>query len=200
MLITKLLLPLLLFSVPLYALDHRNLDEQVPLQVEDAYPLKYRELAVQILGFFGDQQTDSEEGGAYLELEYGFARNFQLSVNTELFSRSPGESEGSGNLNIDLLYNFNTETMRFPAFAASVGTELPTGEGVQGTDIFFQGIITRSFRFHRFHLNAGYTFALDAPVKEREARWRGVIGWDYPAGLHSILLANVVFNKTRYAK
>jgi hypothetical protein len=106
---------LLLWScVAAWGADHRNLDSGLAATVEDAYPVKRGELA-----FHG--------GWKVLELEYGIARDWQVTV---------GRHSG-------LLYNFNTET-RLPAFAVKFES-----------DVSWKAIVTKSFGRHRFHLNGG---------------------------------------------
>ena len=143
---------LLAFVAVAPAADHRNLDADLAVTVEDAYPVKFREPS-----FHGGWHGD----GALIELEYGLARNWQLNL---------GERPG-------LLFNFNTETLRIPAFALKVEGDVSTG------DVSWKGIVTRSFGRNRIHLNAG---------TGREHRWETVAGWDRPIAQQTILVADIV--------
>lgn len=187
-----------IFSGTAFGLDHRNLDEGFPLIVEDAYPIKFREFALQAMGRYSLFENDTSEAGLPMELEYGIARNMQLSVSTEIISRTPGENEGSGNVGVDLLYNWNTETLSVPAFSLKAGVEFPSGVGDQGTEVAWMGIITKSFRFHRIHINAGYSFVVDPQGEQRDGTWKAVAGWDHPAGLHWLILADIVVKQSEY--
>ncbi len=181
----------ILLPPPLWALDHRNLDGGAPLTVEDAYPIKFREPAIHVLGFYRNLDGDVNEGGVFLEFEYGIAKNMELGISTDLLSRSPGENEGSGNLQVDLLYNFNTETMQVPAFSIIAGAEFPTGKGDEGIQGSIGAVFTKSIRFNRFHFNAEYTF-VDSKDAQRTGRWQAVAGWDHPLQLHSLVMIDFV--------
>jgi hypothetical protein len=80
--------------------------------------------------------------------------------------------------------NFNTETLRLPAFAAKAE--------IHGAEYTLRAIVTKSFGFHRVHLNGGRSVG-DAD------RWRGVVGWDRPWGLQSLVVADVVLRQTASA-
>lgn len=163
----KLLL-LLGLAVTLPAADHRNLDAGVPLSVEDAYPVKFREP-----NFHGVLFSDTRQRGLQPELEYGIARDWQVNAG----ARVSGES----NLELGVLHNFNTETLRLPSFAAKAE--------IHGAEYTLKGIVTKSFGFHRVHLNGARTFG-------GTDRWRGVVGWDRPWGLQSLVIADVVVGRS----
>ena len=73
----------------------------------------------------------------------------------------------SGDLSIGALYNFNTETLQLPAFAARIEVGLPTGVNSRGVDTELTGVMTRSFGRWRTHVNLGYTFLGSPQQNER---------------------------------
>jgi len=178
-------------SASLAAADHRNLDSALPLTVEDAYPLKFREPAFQFLSSYRNLRGGGRQGEVLAELEYGIARDVQVNLATHLFGRTRGKNEGSGNVEAGLLYNFNTETLRAPALAAKVEAEFPTGVDSSGVDVTVKGILTKSAGHHRVHLNLGQILAASPQLDERKHRWEGVIGWDRPVGLQKVLIVDV---------
>ncbi len=177
---------------PAGAADHRNLDARVPIAVEDAYPVKFRELTLQALFPYRRLRGGGNEGGVVADLEYGLARDVQVNIGTEAFGRTRGRNEGSGDLGLGVLYNFNTETLRAPAFALKAEAELPSGVDSRGADLALTGILTRSHGHNRFHLKVGHTWLTSAEPDERRRRWQGVAGWDRPVGLQSLLIVGVV--------
>lgn len=143
----------LLFAIltRLHAAGHRNLDGGLALTAEDAYPVARGEISLQ--GGWDRERRLSE-------LEYGIARDWQLNL-----SDRPG-----------LLYNFNTETRRVPAFAVKAEGDLLAG------DASWKAIVTRSFGFNRLHLNGG---------AGRLHRWETALGCDRPVGLQTLLVAGL---------
>jgi len=109
--------------------------------------------------------------------------------------RSVVGDDKSGNLTVGALYNFNTETVNLPAFAARVQLGLPTGVNSKGVNPAMTGVITRSYGRWRTHLNIGYTF-LGAPQgQERSGTYRVVAAISYPLGypmsFRDTIIANV---------
>ena len=81
-----------------------------------------------------------------------------------------------------MLYNFNTETLAWPALAVRVEADLPTGVHSRGIDTQVTGILTRSLGRLRAHLNAGYTVLGQAQGMERNGIYRVVAALSYPLG------------------
>ncbi len=182
--------------IPAVAADHRNLDAGVPLSVDDAYPIKFREPTLQAFAPYRKFRRGPHEGGVFGEFEYGIARDFQFNIGTRVFGRSQGRNEGSGDVDLGVLYNFNTETMRTPAFALKAEAELPTGVHSQGTDFNLKAIMTKSAGFNRVHLNLGHTFVTSPRLDERRHRWQGIAGWDRPIALQTLLVADMVIGES----
>jgi hypothetical protein len=88
----------------------------------------------------------------------------------------------SGDLHLGLLYNFNTETLKLPAFAVRVEADLPTGVNSRGVDTQMTGIMTRSFNRWRVHVNAGYTVLGSPQGQERPGTYRAIVAVSYPIG------------------
>jgi hypothetical protein len=103
-----------------------------PTQVEDAYPLAYRELDVE--GLFRYERLSQEHRFVLSpRLEYGFARNWQARVTTPFFIGT-ADIRGSGDFQAEILRNFQTETKWTPALAVSLEGDFPTGHAAHGID------------------------------------------------------------------
>ena len=102
-------------AAPTWAVDHNNLDEGRPLQMEDAYPIAYGELSAET-GVRSSHNRHGDDRVAFpLELLYGAYWNFHLGLGSTL-ATSPqtiDDPEKSGDLHVFGLYNLNQETCGF---------------------------------------------------------------------------------------
>jgi len=178
-----LLLPGLL-PAPLLALDHDNLDPNRPAGMEDAYAIPKGEIGMEGGVRFNDRHEGRTRVTFQPQIIYGAFENAQIEIQGDLFTE-PSTLVGaakSGDLHLGLLYNFNTETLRLPAMAVRVETDLPTGVNSKGVDTQVTGILTRSFGRLRAHLNAGYTLLGSPQGQERTGAYRAVVAVSYPLG------------------
>lgn len=173
-----------LLPQPGLGLDHDNLDPNRPIGMEDAYAIPKGEIGME----GGVRFNDRREGRTLVTFQpqiiYGAFYNTQIEIQGDLMS-DPNTLVGaakSGDLHLGLLYNFNTETISLPAFAARVGVDLPTGVNSKGVDTQMTGILTRSFGRLRVHLNAGYTILGSPQGQERSGTYRAVAAVSYPLG------------------
>ena len=89
--------------------DYRNVDENRPLRIEDAYPIKFGEweweLGVDGLAVEGGTFGARKVG----ELKIGIRRNFEVGIETAFeWERVSGNSQaGLGEVEFHALYNFN---------------------------------------------------------------------------------------------
>jgi hypothetical protein len=167
-----------------WALDHDNLDPNRPIQMEDAYAIPKGEIGVESGVRVNDRRAGRTRFVFQPQIIYGAFDNAQIEIQGDLFTE-PSSVVGankSGDLHLGLLYNFNTETLAWPAFAVRVETDLPTGVNSRGLDTQVTGVLTRSVGRMRFHLNAGYTFLGSARGVEREGAYRVVAAMSYPIG------------------
>ncbi len=167
-----------------YAIDHKNLDENRPLRLEDAYPIATGEWALEAGAGFTLQRRSPNRGVFPLEILYGVIPNLQLGFGTSL-STDPHEMDGptkSGDLQLSGLYNFNQETLKLPAFGVKLTVNLPTGVDSFGVDVEIKGLATKSFDRLSIHLNAAYEFLTGTERGDRDGRYELVFGASYPIG------------------
>lgn len=187
----------LLVTRPAIALDHDNLDPNRPIAIEDAYVIPRGEIGLEGGMTFNDRKQGKSRFGFQPQIIYGAFSNTQIEIMSGLVTE-PNTVQGddkSGDLSIGALYNFNTETVQLPAFAARVEVGLPTGVNSRGVDTELTGVMTRSFGRWRTHVNLGYTF-LGAPQQnERPGTYRMVAAVSYPLGypisFRDTIIANV---------
>jgi hypothetical protein len=175
---------LLLMPLPVLALDHDNLDPNRPIGMEDAYAIPKGEIGMEGGVRFNDRREGRTRVTFQPQIIYGAFENTQIEIQGDLMS-DPHTLVGaakSGDLHLGVLYNFNTETISLPAFAARVEVDLPTGVNSKGVDTQMTGILTRSFGRLRVHLNAGYTVLGSPQGQERSGAYRAVAAVSYPLG------------------
>jgi hypothetical protein len=191
---------LALLPGPLAAqIDYRNLDDDRPTRVEDAYPVE--RYAFELILPYG---LERERGGATLhfstlELSYGFIANGQIGVKLPVAAlRALGETDwGLSGLRAFILYNFNTEGPTLPALSLRADAVFPVGAlGPGETRVAIKGIVTRSWGRTRLHLNGGYGFGRDdvtpAAVEPVERWWAGA-ALDQTLIRSSVLLLGEVY-------
>ncbi|MGB7443564.1 MAG: transporter [Coleofasciculaceae cyanobacterium] len=180
------------------AADHLNLEEGLPLEVEDAYPVPYQGRELQ--GVFKYERTEDGEDRFVIEprIEYGFAPNWQGKI-TVPFEFGSGGDDGLGDVGLEVFYNFNTETLSTPAFAASVGVDLPTGDDSAGVDPTIKLIATKTLgrggNLDRLNLNLSYTLNDQRQSSERSDRFAAVLGYSRRLNSETMLLTDLVFEQ-----
>ena len=190
---------LLLLMVPtlVWALDHDNLDPNRPIAIEDAYVVPKGEIGVEGGILFSDRKRGDSRLVFQPQLIIGAFNNTQLELSSDVSTdpRSVVGDDKSGNLTVGALYNFNTETVNLPAFAARVQLGFPTGVNAKGVDTAVTGVMTRSYGRWRTHLNIGYTFLGSPQGQERSGAYRVVAAVSYPLGypmsFRDTIIANV---------
>jgi hypothetical protein len=195
-----------LLAGPVWAVDHNNLDEGRPLRLEDAYPIASGELSAETGVRLSLNRQSPNRVAFPVELLYGAYRNLQVGIGSTLATepRTIDEAEKSGDLRTLVLYNFNQETLRLPAFAAKLSLDFPTGIHSRGVDTELKGIMTRSFGPTRAHLNVGYEFIGHAGDGERNGRYEIVLGGQYPVVyprfMNTTVLADVFTQQSVHAR
>ncbi len=187
-------LALLAAGGPVFAIDHKNLDERRPLRLEDAYAIADGEIAIEVGAGFSLPHRGSTQGIFPIEILFGAYPNLQVAIGTTL-STDPNDVEDrpkSGDLRASVLYNFNQETISIPALALKLGLDTPTGVGAQGFGVELTGIVTKSIERLSLHFNAGYEFLIAGGQGERDGRYKFAVGASYPVGAPQFTRATIV--------
>jgi hypothetical protein len=200
---TALFALLVALAAPAFAADHANLEEGLPVQVEDAYPIAFRGREIQ--GVFRYERRDErddpkDEYRLQPRLELGPAPNLELTLDAPFILGSVDKT-GSRNLTAEALYNFNQESIVLPAFSLVAGAEFPSGRNSAGVDPRVKGILTktlgRSLRMHRLHLNGVWLHEAGRRDDERSDRWRAIVGYSVRAWPDGVLVADFVREEGR---
>jgi len=178
-------------------IDYRNLDDERPVAVEDAYPLE--RYAFELLGGYRYARLPGG-GGLHLlvpELSYGVAKAASIGVKTPLaITTRPGAGDvGLAGVRLFGLSNLTTERPSLPGLALRLDATLPVGgEAGRGAAGMVQALATRSFGRNRLHLNVGAAlFQADQPgAAEEIPRWRAGLAADRTLIRSSTLLLAAV--------
>lgn len=176
------------------AADHLNLDRGLPTQVEDAYPTAFRNREVQGTFRYDRTRDDKDRFELAPRLELGIAPNTQLSIDAPFYLGN-AEKTGSGNVRAEALYNFNTEGIYLPAFAAAAEAEFPSGRDSRGVDTRAEFILTKSITrtgLDRIHFNAAWLHNAGARQMERENRYELVAGYSRRLGADIVGVADFI--------
>jgi hypothetical protein len=157
-------------------IDYHNLDHGRPTTVEDAYPIE--RYAFDLSGGYSGHRFGAGRSLHLVsaELHYGFLNGADVGIAIPWALSAPGEnSSGLAGLDLSLMFNLATETVRLPGLAVRVDGSFPAGRaGGKGTGLGLRGLATRSFGRHRIHLNALVALARpsETGLREETADWR----------------------------
>lgn len=191
------------------AADHFNLEEGLPVTIEDAYPLKQNSLEIQ--GYFRLDRTHRDRSGkdrfgTVPRLEWGAFKNFQISVEVPYRFGNASETR-QGDVHVKALYNFHTEGVWLPALSLAAGVAQPFGLRSGGTETELKFLATKSigpfdtaglspfsYSPRSFHLNVSWFHnysPLAGPDGERRDRYRIGLGYSQPLTNELVLVADV---------
>ena len=182
--------------------DYYNTSVGRPLRVEDAIPVEYRAVELDVaplrLELF---RGSTRSWSIHPETTIGILPRMQLQIALPVaYVDAPLTStRGLAGVEISALHALNAETS-IPAVAIAADLSLPAGPlGGNGTYGSIKGILTRTLRFARFHANVQMTAgpgqptigdppAPDAPDARDASRWLAGLAVDKTFPLHSILV------------
>lgn len=191
------LLLVALTAVPALASDHTNLDADQPTEVEDAYPVEFRDRQIQGIVRYIREEHKKNRMVYQPGIEAGIFPNTQLEVSGTLYSGNAGD-QGSGDVSASLLYNFNAESVWVPAMAVEVEGDFPTGKDSRGVDysaklIFSKMPYVRTTLLHRIHVNLIYKHNAGRDREtERSDMFKGIFGFSMRACKDTVFVADYV--------
>jgi hypothetical protein len=187
--------------------DFYNPDRGRPLLIEDATTIEWQSFEFQMAPL----RLERENGGKYSwglepELAWGVFRRTQFEVGLPLAiidKAGRPQQRGIAGVDVELMHNFNVESMRLPAMTLGVSTLLPVG--AQGPRFAYgrvKGLVTRTMGMAgRLHVNveatagpratrlAGATGGTTAGPSGLElARWMAGAAFDRAIPARSVLL------------
>lgn len=178
-----------------FASDHWNLEEQMPAEVEDAYASDY--LVPELHSVVRYERARHGGDGFVLipRFGYGFARNWHARIAAPFLLGSTDKT-GSGDTELEVFHNFQSESLYIPALAWIVSADLPTGRNSNGIDTRVKLIATKalgdSYLLHRLHLNLAWNHNADPTADERRDRYSAILGYSHLLPDDTVLVMDVV--------
>lgn len=197
---TKILLSLvvlLLLALPATASDHKNLDENQPTELEDAYPIKFRDREIQGVIRYIREEHKKNRVVYQPVLEAGILPNTQFNLLGTFYSGNV-DDKGSGDLSASVLYNFNTESVWVPAIALSAKADFPTGDDSRGVDVTTKLILSKmpfvaTTLLHGIHANLIWKHNSGRDKEaERSDMFKGIFGFASRAGKDTFFVFDYV--------
>lgn len=193
-------LSLLLWPTAGHPADHSNLEENIPTQLEDAYPLPYLNREIQAFGRYEQDREGRDLFRLEPRIEVGFARNWQARIGTP-FLLGSGDRTGSRNLIAEAMYNFNQESHFVPAIALSGRLDVPTGLSSTGLDTHLRFLATKTLPFtsllQRVHVNVSWVRNSDPMSDERQNRYIAIVGYSARVARATFFVADYVREQQR---
>jgi hypothetical protein len=182
-------------SHPARAADHSNLEEGLPVQVEDAYPIAKGGREIQALFRYDRTKDGTDRLVLDPRVELGIARNAQLKLSLPVIGGSADE-RNSGDLGVEAFYNFTQETLALPAIAASVRADFPTGKESAGVDTTWKILASKSVGatsvLQRVHVNLTLKRNAAARADERREHYAAAVGYSRRVGPDTMLVADLL--------
>lgn len=115
------------------------------------------------------------------------------------------DKTGSGDIRLEALYNFNTESVHVPAFSLAGGVELPTGKDTEGIDTTVKFIASKmpfpkSYLLHRVHLNIIWRHDSERKDDERSDYYKAILGFSSRVGKDTMLVFDILREQERKEK
>ena len=183
--------------------DYYNTDAGRPVRIEDAYATERYAFELQLAPL----RLERSPRGIYTwgvepEIAYGILPRTHIEIGFPyafIDANSGGRTSGLTGLDVSLLHNLNIETATFPAFAV-VGEILAPVGGLAPDRAYgsVKGIVTRTYRWARFHVNGQYTFGSSPPATSASgtselSRWLTGVAIDRTFPLRTLLVTGEVY-------
>jgi len=172
--------------------DYYNTDAGRPIRIEDAYATERHAFELKLASL----RLERESAGIYSwevepEIAYGVLPRTHMEVGLPLVAVDAGgtlDDRGLAGLEISVLHNLNAETELLPALGIRGDLLLPVGNlAPENLYVSLTALLTRTFRFARFHLNGSYTIGEDGPGATVD-RWLAGIAVDRTFPLDAFLV------------
>ena len=195
--------------------DYYNTDRGRPVQIEDAYATERYAFELKLAPARVEWMDGGASGDIEPELAYGLLPRTHLEIGVPIVISADerlARRMGMAGLEISLMHNLNTETRTLPALGLRADVLAPVGPlAPDQTYATFTGMLTRTFRAMRIHLNGQITAGadpklavspsrrvsapLDDPTVNAEglSRWLAGLAIDKAFPLHSVLLTAELF-------
>ncbi len=181
--------------------DFYNTSTRRPIRIEDAVPIEYRAVELNVAPVRVDFLKDQTRYWTLQpEATIGILprTHLQLTMPIAYVDHATMSARGVAGLGLSLLHAFNMETS-VPALAIAADVSLPVGPlGGESTYGTLKGIVTRTFPWARLHANAEFTAGpstnrTDPGTRDLDdgrdlSRWLAGVAIDKTFAFHSLLI------------
>jgi hypothetical protein len=195
--------------------DYYNTDRGRPVQIEDAYAAERYAFELKLAPVRVAWMGNESSWGIEPEIAYGLLprTHLELGVPIAFGGAEAGERRsGVAGLEVSLMHNFNAETRTVPALGLRADVLAPVGPlAPDRTYATFTGMLTRTFRWMRVHLNGQVTagaepkfvassigaVSAEDPRENAEelSRWLAGIAIDKAFPLSSVLITGELYGR-----
>lgn len=190
---------LLSYTFPFIAFghDHPNLEEGIPLDIEDPYAAGWLNREFQVASYFERTAEGTDLWLVEPRLEFGLPfRNMETKLSFPTEFGSAVDEEGLRNVGLEWLYTVVTESKLIPGTGLSAKADFPTGNGPEGVDTTLKFIATkavfRSTLLQRVYYNLAWTHNDEPKAMERDSGFKHVVGYGMRLGPDTFLLADYI--------
>ena len=180
--------------------DYYNTDAGRPISIEDAYPVEYRALELQVAPLRLERTAGIYTWAVAPEIAVGILPRTQLEIGFPVAFVDLGAGEhdaGLAGIELSVLHNLNAETS-IPALALAADVHIPAGTlGPDKAYPSLKAIATKTFPGARLHLNGRWTFGeriahddahADPHASGETSQWMAGLAVDRTFPLESLLL------------
>ena len=183
-------------ATPVLAVDHINLEEGLPVSVEDTFPIEYGKQEVQ--GVFAYDHFARSVGRNFFTFEprlaVGLFPSFQATFRAPYQLGADGSNSGA--FNVGGLYQLNKGGPVLPTFALSGGIEVPYGFNPGAVETSLKLIASKPIgnasENRDIHLNIGWTHNTNPGPDERGDRYSIGVAYAQPLNAKTLFVVALV--------
>jgi len=171
----------LIFISPAFAADHGNLEKDPFTFLRDADPIDLNDKQISFSssylldGYHGKNEFDITPS-----LQWGAFNNGDVEIDLPMQFGYAGSSGDMGDIYLGGFYNFFKESKIRPAFSINSSLALPSGVESKGVGFEFTGVLSKSIKSHKFHINVSYSREITQGPTERMFFFGAAVGYSHP--------------------
>jgi hypothetical protein len=185
-------LMLALWPITAGAQSIHNLEQNLPLEIQDTSPTDTGKISLQASMVTERSDTSPDQLTLEPNVQWGFAENAHLFVYSPYYIGHGDATSGSGDIFVGMLWNFWAEGQYSPSIAIVGELVAPTGVGSDGLDTAVTLIatkqITKESSEDRLHLNIRWDHNSIPGIDERGDRFEYVFGYSRKLSEKSVLV------------
>lgn len=184
------------FTVHLVLADeHTNLEEGLPVELEDAFPIAEHSRELQFISRLSESDYGEHELVIEPALELHFTPRWPFKLVLPFVREEDGKSLQRGNAGFEVFHNISQEKGPLPAFSISGRATFPTSAGASGIDTSIKFIASKTLRTSiddRLHFNLSLRQNAGREEGERRNGYQLAFGYSRPFWDKTVVVLDVV--------